>query len=231
MYNSIFNIFLIFLGFCGIDRILAKKTQIQGIYYLLHAIHNIVIIGLTYGEVIKTIVDFNNIENFEKNRLALEFVFALHFYHIAIYWRKFRYDDWLHHILMIGIALPIGGYVDSKSLLGFSLFFTTGLPGGKDYIMLFLVRNGIMTKEKEKDINSFINVWVRSPGCVAQATLTFVLVFGYMEIYSIDWVMGILVGILNYWNGQYFMRQVVENNAITKYKNQLGLGISDRKEI
>lgn len=231
MYNSIFNIFLIFLGFCGIDRILAKKTKIQGIYYLLHAIHNMVIIGLTYGEVIKTIVDFNNIENFEKNRLALEFVFALHFYHIVIYWSKFRLDDWLHHILMIGIALPIGGYVDSKSLLGFSLFFTTGLPGGKDYIMLFLVRNGIMTKEKEKDINSFVNVWVRSPGCVAQATLTFVLVFGYMDMYSIDWVMGILVGILNYWNGQYFMRQVVENNAITKYKNQLGLGISERKEI
>ena len=44
-----------------------------------------------------------------------------------------------HHILMIGIALPIGWFVDSKSLLGYSLFFTTGLPGGIDYFLLFLV--------------------------------------------------------------------------------------------
>jgi hypothetical protein len=224
MFTSFFSIFLIFSGFCLIDRIFVRNFKFEGVYYLLHAIHNIVIIGLTYSDVINTIIDFNKIEDYEKNLLALQFVFALHFYHIVIYWEKFRFDDWLHHILMIGIALPIGGYVDSKTLLGFSLFFTTGLPGGKDYIMLFLVRNGWMKKEREKELNSWINVWVRSPGCVAQATLTLVLVFGYMEVYSLEWWMGILVGFLNYWNGQYFMRQVVENNAITKYKSSLGLG-------
>jgi len=216
MYSILLNTLLIFSGFCTADRLITRYTPLDGIYYFIHSVHNAAIVYLTSNEVVSTITNFKNIASMPKNELALEFVFALHFYHIALYWRKFRYDDWLHHALMIGIALPIGTLTDSKSLLGYSLFFTTGLPGGIDYFMLFLVRNGWLRRETEKRINSALNVWIRSPGCVSHAGLTFVLVFMTMPLYSLQWFGGILCGLLTFWNGQYFMRQVVENNVLVQ---------------
>jgi hypothetical protein len=208
----------IFSSFCAVDRLLTQFTNLEGIYYLLHTLHNGVIVYSTYNEVYKCLTDYHYIINSGKNIFALQCVFALHFYHIVIYWRKFRFDDWLHHILMIGIALPIGAYTDSKALLGYSLFFMTGLPGGIDYLLLFFTRNGWLDKKYEKEINTWLNVWIRSPGCISHATLTSILISSQRVIYSIDWISGFLVACLTYWNGQYFMRQVVENNAIMQIK-------------
>ena len=159
---------------------------------------------MTADEVLYSLTDFSYIQESKKNLLALEYVFALHIYHLALYWRKFRMDDWLHHILMIGIALPIGWIADSKSLLGYGLFFTTGLPGGIDY---------------GKGINAWLNTWIRSPGCISHATLTLALISLNTTRFSFEWLLGIIVASLTFWNGQYFMRQIVENNALTQTKH------------
>lgn len=214
MILEIANIITIFSTFCLIDRALTRYTKLNGIYYLLHAIHNDVIVYLTAEEVLCSLTDFNYILTSKKNMLALEFVFALHFYHLALYWRKFQFDDWIHHILMIGIVLPIGWVVDSKSLLGYALFFTTGLPGSIDYVLLFLTRNNVLDKKYEKRINAYLNTWIRSPGCVSHATLTMVLVSVLYTMFSLDWWLCVIAASSTLWNGQYFMRQVVENNAL-----------------
>lgn len=216
MYTIILNTIAITTAFSFFDRLLANYTPLDGIYYLVHTINNAAVVYLTGSEVVNTITHFTAINSMPKNELALTFVYALHFYHILIYWRKLRFDDWLHHLLMIGVALPIGTFTNSKSLVGYSLFFTTGLPGGIDYFLLFLVRNGWLSRGLEKRINSFMNVWVRAPGCVSHAVLTFVLVYMNREVYSLDWWLGIIAGCLTFWNGQYFMRQVVENNVLVQ---------------
>ena len=219
MFSELANISIIFSSFCLIDVALSRYTPLDGIYYLLHSIHNGAIVYLTGNEVFKTLTDFNYVLSSPKNMLALEFVFALHFYHIALYWRKFRMDDWLHHILMIGIALPIGWSADSRSLLGYSLFFTTGLPGGIDYVLLFLSRNNLFKRDTEKTINAWLNTWIRSPGCISHATLTLMLISVETKIFSQMWWSGIICAVLTFWNGQYFMRQVVENNTLVgKYQ-------------
>lgn len=209
---------LLFLQFCLADRLLSRYTSLDGIYYLLHSVHNGAIVYLTFDEVVNSLTDYSYIQTSQKNILALQLVFALHFYHIAIYWRKFRFDDWLHHILMIGIALPLGTYVDSKALLGYSLFFTTGLPGGIDYFLLFLTRNGWLFKGYEKQINSWLNVWVRSPGCISHATLSILYMSSQEQVYSLDWFLAMIIASLIFWNGQYFMRQIVENYTVEKIK-------------
>jgi hypothetical protein len=214
MLLELANISIIFSSFCLIDRALNYYTDLDGIYYLLHSIHNGAIVYLTSCEVFKTLTDFNYVLSSPKNMLALECVFALHFYHLVIYWRKFRLDDWLHHILMIGIGLPIGWIADSRSLLGYSLFFTTGLPGGIDYALLFLTRNNLLKRDTEKVINAWINTWIRSPGCISHATLTLMLISVESTMFSQMWWYGIIAAALTFWNGQYFMRQVVENNAL-----------------
>jgi hypothetical protein len=219
MLSEITNISIIFSTFCIIDRALSRYTKLDGIYYILHFIHNSIIVYLTADEVLYSLTDFSYIQESKKNLLALEFVFALHIYHLALYWHKFRMDDWLHHILMIGIALPIGWIADSKSLLGYGLFFTTGLPGGIDYGLLFLTRNNLLDKKYEKGINAWLNTWIRSPGCISHATLTMALISLNNTRFSLEWLLGIIVASLTFWNGQYFMRQIVENNALTQTKH------------
>ena len=214
MLSELVNISIIFSIFCVVDRSLSRYTTLDGIYYLIHSIHNGAIVYLTGQEVFNTLTDFNYIVSSSKNMPALEFVFALHLYHLAIYWRKFRFDDWLHHILMIGIALPIGWLADSGSLLGYSLFFTTGLPGGIDYALLFLNRNNWLNRNTEKAVNAWLNTWIRSPGCISHATLTLMLIYMKYTVFSQMWWYGIIVACLTFWNGQYFMRQVVENNVL-----------------
>lgn len=216
MLSEITNISIIFSTFCAIDRVLSLNTKLDGIYYLLHFIHNSIIVYLTAEEVLYSLTDFNSIQESKKNLLALEYVFALHIYHLALYWRKFQMDDWLHHILMIGIALPIGWIVDSKSLLGYGLFFTTGLPGGIDYGLLFLTRNNILDKKYEKEMNAWLNTWIRSPGCISHATLTLTLISFNTTRFSLEWLLCLIASMLTFWNGQYFMRQIVENNVLSR---------------
>ncbi len=214
MWTELTHISIFCTSFCLLDKALTDYSRLDGIYYLIHSLHNAAIVYLTGGEVLQSLTDFRYVLNSPKNIAALELVFALHFYHVIRYWKKLRYDDWLHHILMIGIGLPIGWITDSNSLLGYSLFFMTGLPGGIDYVLLFLVRNGWVQKETEKNVNAYLNTWIRSPGCISHATLTILLISANYESYTAAWFGGILVATLTYWNGQYFMRQVVENNAL-----------------
>lgn len=209
------NISIIFSTFCLLDKIITHYTRLNGTYYLIHSFHNGVIVYLTGQEVVNSLFDFNSIFLSQKNMLALECVFALHFYHLVLYWPKFRLDDWLHHILMIGIALPIGWIIDSKALLGYSLFFTTGLPGGIDYLLLFLTRNDLVDRLVEKRINAWLNTWIRSPGCISQAALSLAYISITYVRFSSNWWYGIIAAILTFWNGQYFMRQIVENNALS----------------
>jgi hypothetical protein len=201
------------IGFFGLfyitDACIQKYTNLQGVYYLIHCLHNFGIVWLTARDVWNSFTNFQTLTHHPQNMAALQLVFALHYYHIAAYWNKLRKDDWLHHILMIGIALPVGGLLHSGSLLGHSLFFTTGLPGGIDYFLLFLTRNDIISRIVEKRVNSWLNVWIRSPGCVSNAVLSIVYLCSQQP--SILWYFGLVTAILNYWNGQYFMAQVLED--------------------
>lgn len=207
MFVSILNICMMSVGFSAIDTIFVNFGA-QGVYYGVHAIHNALIVYSTLPDVVYTITNFQSVATYPTNFFAIELCVALHLYHIVLYWRKFRMDDWLHHILMIGIALPIGAALHAGSLMGYSLFFTTGLPGGIDYSLLFLNRNGVISKDIQKRVNCWIQVWLRSPGCVSQAAFTTVYILSSPHsIYTLYG--GLLTAYLNYWNGQYFMQQVV----------------------
>ena len=202
-----YNLLLYCLAFCCMDS-LFHYYKLEGRYYGVHALHNALITASTLSDVLTTYTNFNLLHTYPNNYTAVELCAALHVYHIFYYCKRFKLDDWLHHILMIGIALPIGGLLPSGTLLGYSLFFTTGLPGGIDYTLLFLVRNGWLDSTVEKKVNHAIQVWIRSPGCVSHAAL----VCAYLSMHptTLLYKVGALItAFLNYWNGQYFMQQVV----------------------
>lgn len=213
------NPFLVFIlslaGFSGTELLL-QRTKLQGNYYLIHAIHNALVVSTTLDDVQAAFTTKQDkLLELPSDTTAIALVFALHLYHILFYWKKFRFDDWLHHILMIGVALPVGCMLPAGPLMGMSLFFTTGLPGGLDYLLLFFVRNHWLAPLKEKRVNRWLNVWIRSPGCIAQATLTLATILTQDQS---SWL-AYIPAVLNYWNGCYFMEQVVADHARRALEN------------
>jgi hypothetical protein len=218
--------------FVQMDQLIRSRGFVKP-YYATHVLHNAAMVALTSRDVYYSFTDFGNVFTYPVNWTAVYLCYALHLYHCILYWRSFHFDDWLHHILMVAIALPIGSLVPSGTLMGFSLFFTTGLPGGINYALLFAERNGWVTRVTEKRINRPIHVWMRSPGCVAHATLTLAASLSNSQAESWHRTVACLIALLTYWNGQYFMEQMVVSSVRAPSNTERGVqaGVSSMVPI
>ena len=206
--------------FIGID-VLCEKFKLEGRYYFVHTICNFLIINLTWSDVLATYFDFANFYDYPMNYRAAMLTFGLHLYHTIWYFKKLRFDDWLHHILSVGIALPLSMATHAGTLLGHSLFYLTGLPGMIDYFLLFLNRNGYLAKLTEKKVNCLLNLWLRCPGCIAHSALTMVgfnMLDSTLTTYARN--TSIITALIIFWNGIYFMNQVVVNYALINTKKK-----------
>ena len=212
------------LTFCYIDYKL--RPRFKGTYYLIHSLCNAGIIYCVYDDLINVYKDpYSALAYSPSVDYASYLTYGLHFYHIISYYEKLRFDDWLHHGLMIFVALPMGNYFGPTRLLGHSLFYTTGLPGMIDYALLFLVRNNVLARIKEKEINRYLNTYIRNPGCTIHAFITLLLIIASYTSHTInplplspvDIVMAIITSGIVFWNGIYFMDQVVGNLYVVKH--------------
>jgi hypothetical protein len=131
-------------------------------------------------------------------------------------------DDWLHHGLMVAVALPIGSSVAAGALMGANLFFTTGLPGGISYALMFAEKNGWITRATNKRYNVPVHVWIRSSGCTAIAALIMATAWSADASF---WhrMAATATAALTYWNGQYFMQQVI----VSSLSNKPGTSLAD----
>lgn len=200
------------IGFAAVDRTI-KTLRLERPYYAVHVLHNAIITALTAVDVRNAFLaaEPSKTPSLPMNWPAIYCCYALHLYHTLLYWRSFRFDDWLHHGLMVGVTLPLGCLAPSGPLTGASLFFTTGLPGGISYAALWLERNGWLSRRTEKSVNQWMNVWIRAPGCVAISALIAQAVLVHPSA-ATEWqgVAGLVCALLVWWNGLYFMQQAVE---------------------
>jgi hypothetical protein len=207
------------VAFAALDRIILA-VRLQRPYYAVHVIHNAIIVALTATDVRDALVAAEPAKTptLPVNWWAVYCCYALHLYHTILYWSTFRFDDWLHHGLMIGVSLPLGCVASSGPLLGASLFFTTGLPGGISYATLWLERNGVVSRATEKTVNQATNVWLRAPGCVAVASLIAQAILLHPEsVHEWQGVAGLVCAALVGWNGLYFMQQAVESGVLSRH--------------
>lgn len=181
-----------------------SQLKLNGVYYILHVLHNMVVIS----DVIRG--PYTSIPSH-----SIDLVIGFHMYHILLYFNKMRIIDWIHHILMCGILIAIY-YEDVGGVpLRYSLFFTTGLPGMCDYTLLALERNYVISNNFYRVGSKYINVWIRGPGCVISAYE--ILRFTHQslvhhqdyEVYACY-----LFAFLVFWNGCYFSMKAVEAEAI-----------------
>jgi len=209
--------FLFYLSlFYGSDFLLQTFTPLEGIYYLFHFIHNIIISYLTLGNVILSFFP-KNLPSGTLSPDVLPLIYSLHTYHILSYYKFLRRDDWFHHFFSMGIAVPIVLYLfPSRHLLGFSFFFTTGLPGGINYLLLFLYKNRFIKKETQQRYNIFLNSWIRCPGIIMNCTfiLQYLCLFS-RSFYEVFY--GMITFFILFWNGVYF-QNIVLKSFFSKFK-------------
>lgn len=201
--------------FIGIDYIL-KKFKIEGRYYFNHMVCNSIVVYNTFSSMLLS-YDTSSIINQEQLSslyTAKIIIYSLHLYHVLWYYRNLRRDDWIHHILMIGIVLPLTEVVPQNHIISHALFYTTGLPGLIDYTLLFFNRNNLIHRYIEKRVNTFLNLWVRAPGCIMNTCMSIMaLMTNYNQLTNTQIYGGIVMLSLVYWNGVYFMGQVVTDYA------------------
>eukprot|EP01130_Rhizamoeba_saxonica_P013257 TRINITY_DN5638_c0_g1_i3.p1 TRINITY_DN5638_c0_g1~~TRINITY_DN5638_c0_g1_i3.p1 ORF type:complete len:134 (+),score=15.66 TRINITY_DN5638_c0_g1_i3:114-515(+) len=121
---------------------------------------------------------------------------------------------------MIILMLPLAVSLNAGHLLGHGAFFSSGLPGGLDYLMLVLVKLGFMESIQEKKINSIIQSWIRAPGCLFHSLFTWSYMMQFEQNHTFlkyDWMVYVAGGVVAstfFWNAMYFQRRVVANYAI-----------------
>ena len=202
--NCIADIIIFIYLFYFIDRFIVPK---KGRWFILHTIGNFFTACYTAPIVYHVLTDPIKSFNEEPNYRPLNLTMALHIYH-TLFFNNLTTIDWIHHIVMCTVA-GCSYFYKVGQCTNFIIFFINGLPGGLDYFMLALVKHNKLNYLKEKELNSYINIWIRSPGIIIGAyNLYLANLYGILQTGIIEGL--IILGSL-LWNAQYFTYRVVAN--------------------
>jgi hypothetical protein len=207
--KTVGDVLLVIMLFWLVDNLIVKRYLNNARWYSLHAMANALVVYYVSADLYNLLV--NPIKSFSRTATysALNITVALHFYHV-VFFRNLTLIDWLHHVLMITIAI-IAYFCPSSVVISTNglLFFLNGLPGGIDYVMLVLVKYGIIRPIREKELNSYLNIWIRSPGIlIGTHNLYLTIIYSNYKPYAITKLMAILILV---WNAQYFTYRVIGN--------------------
>jgi len=196
-----------------VSNLLIERRN-KGHWFFMHAFANFFVVVLAFPDVIYTLqdpmysLDLRNCDArlWACNDVAACNIMAIHLYHVLAY-SNLTADDWFHHLLFCTTILPLH-FVYSWGTWSNTLpFFVSGLPGGIDYFLLFLVKYGAMNPTREKELNVYLNMWCRSPGLVTVCVLCYV---GYKySVHTIPVIPTIIGCMLVLFNGQYYAERVV----------------------
>lgn len=191
-------------------------------WYLIHGFVNFYIIFISITPILSIMRDpllelFNPILYYDTTIV----VDILHLYHILFF--KCNKADIFHHLFFVTFGSLIVFIFNNGKFVALSHFFLCGLPGGIDYIYLFLYQCNYVSKLERLNMASFLNVWIRAPGLCMLSTFA-ILKFLYTKKTLYDFVEIILQVAMTYGNGQYYLREIVYTNGKYSLNNN-----SDRK--
>jgi len=157
MWPSVVATVTLCTAFCLLDRILSY-CSIPHLFLHFYAVHNAALTVLTLRDVLDpfTYPMYND--------YALPLWIAFHLYHYIIYQPTFDDED-SYHVLERLIALCLGWYARSPSLIGYTLFFVS-FPAGVDYFLLLY--------GKDESTLVWINWWIYLPAGLIHHAITLV---------------------------------------------------------
>eukprot|EP01060_Flectonema_neradi_P014342 TRINITY_DN2103_c0_g2_i1.p1 TRINITY_DN2103_c0_g2~~TRINITY_DN2103_c0_g2_i1.p1 ORF type:complete len:273 (+),score=46.12 TRINITY_DN2103_c0_g2_i1:60-821(+) len=151
----------------------------------------------------------------ECSMLPVYAIGAVHIYH-CVGWSNLTLDDWFHHLVFGGTIVTTGLCFKGGHIVNALSFTLSGFPGGLDYVLLALVKLGVISHDVEKRWNARIMTWIRAP-------LTTILSYNLMSAFfspgkqfdkppkKSELFAATLVAILVYFNGNYYAQRVVGN--------------------
>ena len=139
-----------------------------------------------------------------------------HVYHCIAF--KLTTDDLFHHVLFVFLGILIKFFINTGDIIGFYLFFINGLPGGIDYLLLFLYKLKYISKYDRHIVALYLNSWIRCPGLIfSNALMICYILINYEKFYFK--LVTILVSLIQWsFNGLYYNYQV-RDSYILKYQN------------
>jgi hypothetical protein len=192
-----------------LDIALCQRTRAR--WMALHTLANMVICAYSVHDTLAALDSpMTSCLGRQSSDVPARMIVALHLYHLLAF--KCTWDDWIHHLVFVGIIGGLGLCMNGGPILGLVAFFMCGLPGGLDYAMLVLVKHGVVDPEFEKAWNSRINVWIRSPGLVLASYIIYQAIHhGPPSTCSTHPFEGAVLAVLIFANGQYYMQRVTGN--------------------
>lgn len=185
---------------------LTKKNRSR--WFKLHVLTNAVTCITSYPDFINTFRDpLMNPHALKSSLVPPNMTLALHLYHMVMF-SNLTVVDWVHHIVMMTI-LSLTFICPNPAMTNYAIFIVNGLPGGIDYFLLILVKEGIIDRLLEKRINSKLNIWLRGPGILIGAYIIFIQWCYQIITYDVRLLSIVILGL--YWNAQYFTERVVYN--------------------
>lgn len=196
-----------------LDNVVVKPLLPSARYFALHAACNLVIAVASFPDFWKVFINgWPGFVGPTYTMVANSVALSIHVYHCLAF--NLTWDDIFHHVVfasvLCGLAIPfkqIGG-----ALNNFGCFVLTGVPGGIDYLMLVLVKQGLMDKLTEKSWNAFIQSWIRAPLMAIYAWNAFQLWLNADEL-AFHPIVLFIVAFLHILNGVYYTKQAVETWA------------------
>ena len=133
-------------------------------------------------------------------------VIGLHIYHIFI--ETLAIIEWWHHICFVAFGVVPVLFLYNNQNISLFLFAGCGLPGAIEYTLLTMVKNRNITSLQQKNINSWINNYIRCPISLYAASLTHIN-STYTGNYSfLDFYIIFLV----FLNGTFFNKMAIEKH-------------------
>jgi len=140
---------------------------------------------------------------------------SFHLYHLTVYYRIFKWEDWVHIIERLFISLPISLYYRSPCLNGYHLFALSA-PFGFDYMALFFYQNRKCTSIQERQTNRWLNKWIRTPVCQIHHMITVTYLYRQTTRFDEYWWSGVCAMVIVYGNSLYIQRHRDECHHTTK---------------
>ena len=116
--------------------------------------------------------------------------------------------DIYHHVSSVFLCFP-PSLIYNKKILSLFYFIGTGLPGGIDYLLLTLVKNGQFDYLREKKYNSNINAYIRMPGGAICSFLT--LNTALNNPIFLERMCGYFLSFIVFTNTAFFGKMAIEN--------------------
>ena len=183
-------------------------------WFFIHFTSNILITYYGFDDLVYCINNIGKcaLQPWSDNGLqAFAIACSSHLYHMILFRKKLKDEEWLHHITMCLISAPLTLFFNRTKPSIVGLWFLSGLPGMIDYFLLWLIKLGRLEKIFEKKVYILLSVLLRNPGCLFAVFLQLGIINS--EINNIHILMKIILSCLTYWNGQYYMYITVRDGV------------------